>query len=184
MPLLQRFLAILGLFSICLPALAQATSAAPVSIAQKTASMRKLDGFFPLAWDEKAGKLYLEIDAFDKDFLFLDSLPYGVGSNDLGLDRGQLGKGRVVRFYRSGPKVLMMERNLAYRSSSPHAEEQLDVAQSFAESVLWGFKVEAENGDKVLVDATDFFLHDAHEVAERLQEAKQGNYHLDAGRSV
>jgi hypothetical protein len=89
-----------------------------------------------------------------------------------------------VRFYRSGPKVLMMERNLAYRSSSPDTDERLDVTQSFAESVLWGFKVETEDGDKVLVDATDFFLHDAHGVAERLQSAKQGSYRLDVGRSA
>ena len=163
---------------------AQTPSTQPASIAQKTAGMQKLDGFFPVAWDAKAGKLYLEIDSFGKDFLFLDSLPHGVGSNDLGLDRGQLGRGRVVRFYRSGPKVLMMERNLAYRSSSPDTDERLDVTQSFAESVLWGFKVETEDGDKVLVDATDFFLHDAHGVAERLQSAKQGSYRLDVGRSA
>ena len=163
---------------------AQTPSTQPASIAQKTAGMQKLDGFFPVAWDAKAGKLYLEIDSFGKDFLFLDSLPHGVGSNDLGLDRGQLGRGRVVRFYRSGPKVLMMERNLAYRSSSPDTDERLDVTQSFAESVLWGFKVETEDGDKVLIDATDFFLHDAHGVAERLQSAKQGSYRLDVGRSA
>jgi len=179
-----RFFAISLFVASCLSCPAQTSSPQTVSITQKTAGMQKLEGYFPIAWDAKAGKLYLEIDTFGKDFLFLDSLPYGIGSNDLGLDRGQLGRGRVVRFYRSGPKVLLIERNLDYRSSSPHAEEQLDVAQSFAESVLWGFKVEAEDGDKVLVDATDFFMHDAHGVAERLQEAKQGTYHLDAGRSA
>ena len=175
----RRLFGFLLFFTLCLPCIAETQS-----IAQKTAGLQQLDGFFPVSWDAKAGKLYLEIDAFGKDFLFLDSLPYGVGSNDLGLDRGQLGKGRVVRFYRSGPKVLLIERNLDYRSSSPHAEEQLDVAQSFAESVLWGFKVEAEDGDKVLIDATDFFLHDAHGVAERLQAAEQGSYHLDTARSA
>jgi Met-zincin/Domain of unknown function (DUF5117) len=175
----RRLFGFLLFFTLCLPCIAETQS-----IAQITAGLQKLDGLFPVSWDAKAGKLYLEIDTFGKDFLFLDSLPYGVGSNDLGLDRGQLGKGRVVRFYRSGPKVLLIERNLDYRSSSPHAEEQLDVAQSFAESVLWGFKVEAEDGDKVLIDATDFFLHDAHGVAERLQAAKQGSYHLDASRSA
>jgi len=167
-------------------ALSAQTASAPAAttIAQKTAGLKKLDGYFPLAWDAKAGKLYLEIDAFGKDFLFLDSLPYGVGSNDLGLDRGQLGKGRLVRFYRSGPRVLLIERNLDYRSSSLSPDEQLDVEQSFAQSVLWGFKVEAEDDGKVLVDATDFFLHDAHGVAERLQEAQQGSYRLDALRSA
>lgn len=184
MPFSRRLFAFPILFAMCLPALGDTPPTQPVSIAQKIAGLQRLDGFFPTAWDAKAGKLYLEIDAFGKDFLFLDSLPYGVGSNDLGLDRGQLGRGRVVRFYRSGPKVLLIERNLDYRSSSPHAEERLGVTQSFAESVLWGFKVEAEDGDKVLVDATGFFLHDAHGVAERLQEAKQGAYKLDADRSA
>ena len=181
---LLRLLAVSCCFTLCLPCVTQTTPAQTLSIAQKTAAMQKLDGYFPLNWDAKAGKLYLEIDTFGKDFLFLDSLPYGMGSNDLGLDRGQLGRGRVVRFYRSGPKILLIERNLDYRSSSSHAEEQLDVMQSFAESVLWGFKVEAEEGDKVLVDATDFFQHDAHGVAERLQASKQGAYHLDTGRSA
>ena len=180
----RLFLALFLLIPTCLSCVAQTSPAQPVSIAQKTAGMQKLDGYFPVAWDAKEGKLYLEIDSFGKDFLFLDSLPYGVGSNDLGLDRGQLGQGRVVRFYRSGPKVLLIERNLEYRASSPSADEQLDVTQSFAESVLWGFKVEAQDGDKVLIDATSFFLNDAHQVAERLQEAKQGKYKLDRDRSA
>jgi hypothetical protein len=33
-----------------------------------------------------------------------------------------------------------------------------------------------------LVDATDFFLHDAHGVPEALRRAKQGAYHVDASR--
>ncbi len=165
-------------FSCCLSLAAQTT------IAEKTAGMKRLDGFLPLVWDAKSGKIYLEIGSFGKDFLYLDSLPYGVGSNDLGLDRGQLGRSHVVRFYRSGPHVLMMERNLRYRSSSTQPEERLDVEQSFAQSVLWGFKVEAEDNGKALVDATDFFLHDAHGVGERLQQAHQGAYKLDMTRST
>jgi hypothetical protein len=152
--------------------------------ASVSTSTTRLDGFFPLSWDARTGKLLLTIDAFDKDFLLLDSLPYGVGSNDLGLDRGQLGRGRVVRFYRSGPRVLLIERNLEYRSSSADPAERLAVTQSFAESVLWGFKVDSESPKSVTVDATDFFLRDAHGVAERLQQAKQGAYKLDANRSA
>ncbi|HEY0784442.1 MAG TPA: zinc-dependent metalloprotease, partial [Acidobacteriaceae bacterium] len=146
--------------------------------------MAHLEGLFPLNWEAKTGRLLLTIPAFGKDFLLLDSLPYGVGSNDLGLDRGQLGRGRVVRFYRSAPRVLLIERNLDYRSSSPSSEERLAVSQSFAESVLWGFKVESESATSVTVDATDFFLRDAHGVAETLQTLKQGGYHLDKDRSA
>lgn len=155
-----------------------------ISIAKKTAGMKRMDGLFPLDWNARSGKLYLEIGSFNKDFLMLDSLPYGVGSSELGLDRGQLGRGRVVRFYRSGSKVLLIERNLNFRSSSGAAEEKLDVEQSFARSVVWGFTVEAEDGDRVLVDATGFFLNDTHGVAETLQIAKQGEYSLDASRSA
>jgi len=165
---------------VSFPALAQAAPA----ISTKTAGMRHMDGFFPLDWDARTGKLYLEIGSFNRDFLLLDQLPYGLGSNDLGLDRGQLGHGKVVRFYRSGNKVLLIEQNLEYRSSSSDPAERLDVEQSFARSVLWGFPVEAEEGDKVLVDATGFFLRDAHNVGETLQKAKQGDYNLDLNRSA
>ena len=165
------------------PAMAQ-TASADTSISKKTAAMKHIDGFFPLDWDAKAGKLYLEIANFNKDFLLLDQLPYGLGSNDIGLDRGQLGQGKVVRFYRSGNKVLLIQQNLDYRSSASAPEEQLDVTQSFARSVIWGFTVEAEEGDKVLVDATNFFVRDPHGVAETLQRSKQGDYSLDATRSA
>jgi hypothetical protein len=162
----------------------QAQSSPGVTISTKIAGMRHTDGLFPLDWDGKTGKLYLEIAGFNKDFLLLDQLPYGLGSNDLGLDRGQLGRGKVVRFYRSGNKVLLIEQNLDYRSTSTDPEEQLDVQQSFARSVIWGFPIEAEEGDRVLVDATTFFLRDAHGVAERLQREKQGEYAPDLNRSA
>src|ERR1700722_3064351 len=114
--------------------------------------MDRKDGFFPLDWDAKAGKLYLEIPATDKDFLLLDQLPYGLGSNDVGLDRGQLGQGRIVHFMRAGGKVLLIEPNLRYRSSAADPAERIAVTESFAESVLWGFKVEAEENGRLLVD--------------------------------
>jgi hypothetical protein len=158
--------------------------------------MKHLDGFMPLDWEAKAGKLYLEIsrlnaDGRTPDLLYVNSLPYGTGSNDLGLDRGQLSEGDVVRFERIGPKVLLVETNQRFRSASNDPDEQLAVTQSFPESVLWGFKVEAESADgsSVLVDATDFFLHDAHHVSEAIASAQQGagqsdSYTLDASRST
>ncbi len=154
------------------------------SIAHRTATMRHLDGFFPIDWDETAGKLYLEIPQMNQDFLLLDQLPYGMGSNDIGLDRGQLGSERVVHFERVGGKVLLVQTNLRFRSSAADPDEQLAVAQSFAQSVLWGFRVEAEDGHRVLVDATDFFLRDAHNVAERIASAHQGIYREEISRSA
>jgi hypothetical protein len=170
-------------------ALAQTPNAAPAekplpSIAALTAHAEKLPGYFPLYWDARAGKLWLEIDNFDTDFLFLDSLPAGVGSNDIGLDRGQVGDSRLVRFERSGPKVLLVEQNLGYRASSDNAAERQSVQDAFAQSVLWGFEVAAADGDRVLIDATPFFLSDQHGVIETLKETKQGAFKLDLTRSA
>lgn len=173
---------------LLLPLLTGSTGAhaadAPQTLTQKIIGMEHKDGFFPLDWDAKAGKLYVEIPKLDEDFLLLDQLPYGLGSNDVGLDRGQLGEGRVVHFARVGGKVLLVEPNSKYRSSAVDPEERAAVKQSFAESVLWGFPVEAEENGRLLIDATAFFLRDAHGVAERLQGAGQGSYRLDVNRSA
>jgi len=103
------------------------------TIASKTAGMKHLDGFLPLNWDAKAGKLYLEIPHLDTDILYSHSLPYGTGSNDLSLDRGQISEGQIVRFERTGPKVLLVQPNQAFRSTSTDPAEQLSVRQSFPE---------------------------------------------------
>jgi hypothetical protein len=155
---------------------------AAATIAEKTAGAEKLAGYFNLYWDAKAGKLWLEIDKWGAEFLYQSSLPAGIGSNDIGLDRGQLGATRIVRFERSGPKVLLIQSNLDYRAVSNDAEERRAVRDSFAESALWGFAVEAEDGERVLVDATKFFLRDAHHVPETLKRTKQGSYKLDDSR--
>ncbi len=154
------------------------------TIADKTKLFKKLDGYFPLYWDERKGKLWLEISLWNSEFLFVDSLPAGVGSNDIGLDRGQLGEGRVVEFVRVGPRVLLKEINLSYRSSSDNPAEKRSVQDAFAQSVLWGFEVAAEANGRVLVDATAFFLSDAHRVAETLKATKQGPYKIDESRSA
>ncbi|WP_353068510.1 zinc-dependent metalloprotease [Tunturibacter empetritectus] len=160
------------------------------TIAAKTSGMKHLDGYLPLDWDAKAGKLYLEIPHLDPsgrspDLLYTHSLPYGTGSNDLGLDRGQISSGEILHFERTGPKVLLVEPNQSFRSSSTDPLEQLAVRQSFPESILYGFKVEAEDpSGAVLIDATDFYLRDAHRVAETLTTTKQGTYKLDADRST
>lgn len=160
------------------------------SIDAKTAGMKHMDGLLPLDWDAREGKLYLEIphlgpDGASQELLYANSLPFGAGSNDLGLDRGQTTEGQIVRFERSGPKVLLVEPNLAFRTSSTDPAEQLAVTQSFPESVLWGFTVAAESPDgAVLVDATKFFLRDGHGVIEALADQKQGSYQVDPERST
>ena len=154
------------------------------SIDERTKGMDALPGYFPLYWDASTGKLWLEVERFGDEFLYLESLPAGIGSNDIGLDRGQMGSERIVRFDRVGPKVLLVQPNYDYRAITSAAAEQLAVKESFAESVIWGFLVGAEQGGRVLLDATEFFLRDAHDVAQRLKARNQGEYRLDDSRSA
>ncbi len=159
--------------------------ATPQTISQRTVGMRHLDGFLPLDWDTRAGKLYLEIPRPGAELLWTDSLPYGTGSNDLGLDRGQTAPAKVVRFERQGPKVLLVQSNERFRTTATAPAEVLATRQSFPESVLWGFKVEAESPDGgLLVDATEFFLRDVHGVTEALARTQQGAYRVDTTRSA
>jgi len=176
---------VLALFLTFAQSNAQSPASPLPSITVKTSGMHHIEGFLPLDWDPAAGKLYLEIPHLAIDLLYTNSLPYGTGSNDLGLDRGQISEGRIIRFERSGPKILMVQPNQNFRSSSTDTSETLAVTQSFPESILWGFTVAAEDSSgSVLVDATDFFLHDAHGVVETLAALHQGSYHVDPTRST
>jgi hypothetical protein len=153
-------------------------------IAEKTAGMQRLDGLYPLYREAGAGKLWVQIDRFDAEFLYVISMPGGLGSNDIGLDRGLLGGGRVVSFQRSGRKVLMVEPNYGFRADSEDPLERKAVRNSFARSVLWGFQVEAETDGKVLIDLTEFLTRDAMQAANRIRRMQQGSYSLDRNRSV
>src|SRR5215210_7291477 len=182
---MRHFLLTLSVTLLTLaPAAAQERQPGPKSFAELTRGLQKLDGYFTLYWDAEGGKLLLEIPRFNSEFLYQVSLPTGVGSNPLGLDRGQLGETRVVHFERVGPKVLLVEPPQRYRAISADANERRAVEESFARSVIWGFKVEAAEGARVLVDATEFFLRDAHGVTGRLRESNQGQYRLDDSRSA
>jgi len=154
------------------------------SIIEKTQGMQKIDGYVPLYWQASSGKLFMEIARFNQELLYQVSLAAGLGSNPVGLDRGQLGNTAIVFFDRIGQKVLMTEPNYRYRAITTDAAERRAVDDSFARSVLWGFKVEAEDGSRVLVDATAFFMRDAHGAADRLRTARQGRYKLDDSRSA
>ncbi|OFW39284.1 MAG: hypothetical protein A3J29_17330 [Acidobacteria bacterium RIFCSPLOWO2_12_FULL_67_14b] len=162
------------------PAQPQRPAAIP-SIEDRTSGMKKIDGYFPLYWDERAGALLVEIPRLDADFLLTTGLSAGLGSNDIGLDRGQGGQGRIVQFQRMGPRVMLVQGNQSFRSSSKNPLERKSVEDSFAKSILWGFAIAGESGGRLLVDATDFFLRDIHNAAGRL---RPGNYRLDRTRSA
>jgi len=152
--------------------------------ASKTKGLTKYTGYFNFYWNEKTGQILLEVDRFNDEFLYVNSLPAGVGSNDLGMDRGQIGGTRIVKFIRSGDKVLLVQPNYSYRAISDNPDERKSVEEAFAQSVLWGFKVEAQDSDRVLIDFTHFLIRDSHDIARKLNSSNQGNYHADESRSA
>ena len=161
------------------------------SIAEKTKNMELKKGFYDFYWDNANGKIYLVVDKLNTPFLYVNSLPAGLGSNDIGLDRGQLGDSRIVYFNRVGKKLFLTQPNLDYRAVTNDKREQKAVEQSFAQSILFNFTIEAEEGNasdpsmhKILVDATSFFLRDAHGVVDRIKRARQGTYSINENRSA
>ncbi|MEO9570177.1 MAG: zinc-dependent metalloprotease [Polaribacter sp.] len=144
----------------------------------------KHEGYFTFYYNENNDKIFLQIDDLDKEFLYVRSLSEGVGSNDIGLDRGQLGGGVVVYFKKAGNKILLIQPNLDFRAITHNKEEKQSIKEAFAKSVLHGFVIKEKKNGKYLVDATDFFLRDAHGVSAKLARTKQGNYSLDKSKSA
>src|SRR6187402_1327699 len=170
------------LFLLFVPLFASSQKLA--TIEEKTKDLKKFEGFFNFYWDENSGKIWLEVDTIDTEILYTISLPAGLGSNAIGLDRGLSGGGRIVKFSRTGRKILMIQPNYDYRAITKDAAEKRAVEQSFAQSTLWGFTIEAESNNHYLVDATDFLLRDAMQVTNRIKSSQQGNFSLDKTRSA
>ncbi len=153
-------------------------------INDRTKNMQRHDGYFTYWWDAANGRIWLQADKLETEFLYVNSLPAGIGSNDLGLDRGQIGDTRIVFFNKVGKKLFLVQPNYDYRAISPNTNEQRAVKQSFAQSIIANFTIEEDEGDKVLVDATSFFVRDAHGVADKIRALKQGNYNFNEARSA
>ncbi|MBL6662151.1 MAG: DUF5117 domain-containing protein, partial [Flavobacteriaceae bacterium] len=141
-------------------------------------------GFFDFNYDEKKDAIYLTVKELDKEFLYVNSLSAGIGNNDLGLDRGQLGNERVVSFSKSGNKLMLIQPNLRYRSTSDNPLEQRSIKEAFAKSVLFGFPIEETTKDGYVIDLTPFLMQDTHGVAQRLKQTKQGIFSIDKSRSA
>ena len=147
-------------------------------------NITRYDGYFTFYYDNSNDKIFLEIENLDKEFLYVNALSEGIGSNDIGLDRGQLGNTRVVKFIKAGNKLLLIQPNQYYRAITDNIEEKKSVEQAFAKSILKGFVIKETKNGKYLVDATSFFIRDAHGVMGRLSAKKQGKYTLDKSRSA
>ena len=154
------------------------------TIREAVADSTAIEGYFNLYWDAESGNLYWEIDKLDTEFLYQISMGSGLGSNPIGIDRGQLRGTFVLAAQRVGPRVLLVEPNYRYRATSDNPLEVQAVKDAFAPSVIWGFDIVAAEGDSVLVDATDFFLRDARDVAGQIARSNQGAFSLDTSRSA
>ena len=158
-------------------------ASSPESIKDFTQNMQHQAGYYDFYYQLEQDKIYLKINTFDQPFLFQSSMPQGIGSNDIGLDRGQLGETRLVKFERYGNKVMLKQLNTAYRASSSNLAEQASIDEAFADSVIAGLPVVATEGSAVLVDYTDFLLSDIHNISAQLDDTKQGSFKADPMRS-
>ncbi len=149
-----------------------------------TKDLDRKEGFFNFYYQEHEDRIFLEVKHLEKEFLYLYSLSTGVGSNDIGLDRGQLGREQVVYFKKAGNKLLLVQPNMRYRAQTDNQQERLSVKQAFAQSVLFGFPILETLDNTYLIDITDFLLQDAHDVAGTLQDTEQGNYQVDLSKSA
>tara|TARA_R110002072_G_scaffold118631_1_gene250623 strand:+ start:26664 stop:29075 length:2412 start_codon:yes stop_codon:yes gene_type:complete len=149
----------------------------------KKKDLIRTEGFFNFHYSEAEGNIYLEVDKINTEFLYVHSLSTGLGSNDIGLDRGQLGDGVVVKFIKSGNKLLLLQPNMRYRANTENQLEKKSVEQAFAKSVLYGFEIKDTISDNYVIDLTPFLMLDAHQVSQRLKRNKEGTYKLDKSRS-
>ncbi len=161
---------------------AQQATAAPATIAARTAGLEKRSGFIPVYLNEKTGAVWLELSGDSARALFLTTLATGLGSNPIGVDRGSGGTEQVARFDRHGDKVFVVFENWGYRSSGG-ADHRRTVDESFPSSTVAALPIVAEEGDRLLVDATDFVLRDWNDVGATLQRSQEGAYAVARDRS-
>jgi hypothetical protein len=147
-------------------------------------SLKSHHGFFNFYYEEAQDKIYLEVDKLDKEFLYVNSLVTGIGSNDLGFDRGQIGSQRIVKFIKRGDKLLLVQPNQNYRAVTDNALEKRSVEQAFAQSVLFGFSIESKTKNKFIIDFSPFLLEDTHGIVDTLAQKNEGNFTLDLSKSA
>lgn len=152
-------------------------------IAGKTAGMEKRDGFIPVYLDNKSGKILLEIPRDSLRTLMLMSLATGLGSNPIGLDRGANGSENIARFDRNGDHVLVVFENWNYRTSLNNQAHARTIAESFPPSTVGSLPIVSEEGGRLLVDATDFFMRDWLDVTSTLSAQNEGSYSVARDRS-
>ena len=159
-------------------------NAAATSLATQTAGMKKQSGLFDIWTHQDQAKVLMAVNELDKAFLMVTSLPFGLGSNDVGLDRGQVGSSKLVRFERHGKRLFLVAENTRYIANSNNADERASVREAFAGAVLWAGDILATENQTYLIDFSSFLMADRHGVADSLNRTRQGNYAVDEKRSA
>lgn len=172
---MKKLYVLLGFFFICSQFQAQ--------ILDKK-DLKTYEGYFDFYYEESTDKIYLKVKKLNDQFLYVNSLASGIGSNDIGLDRGQIGSERVVYFEKAGNKLLLIQPNLKYRANTKNTLEKKSIEQAFAKSVIFGFKIMSDKDDVYVIDFTPFLMADTNEVAYHLKKKKEGTYKLDASKSA
>jgi hypothetical protein len=159
-------------------------TAAGSQLEAKTAGMERRDGFIPLYLDPRQGKIYLEIPRDSTRALMFVSLATGLGSNPIGLDRGASGDSYIARFDRNGDRVLVVFENWNYRTSAPNNPAHArSVLEAFPPSTPASLPIIAQNGQRLVVDATEFFMRDWNDVAGAIASSDEGAYSVARDRS-
>ena len=173
---MRYFLSIFLAFSISISTNAQ--------FLEKKEDLKSFKGFFDFHYNENKDEIYLQVDRLNTAFLYTQFLTTGVGSNDIGLDRGQLGNTKILEFRKAGNKLLLVEPNQNYRAITTNQAEKKSVKEAFAESVIFGFEIKETIDSTYVIDFTPFLLEDAHGVSEKLKRGKFGSYSLDKSKSA
>ncbi|WP_299247660.1 zinc-dependent metalloprotease [uncultured Aquimarina sp.] len=151
---------------------------------EKQKDLKSYNGYFDFHYNESKDEIYLEVNKLNTEFLYVHSLATGLGSNDIGLDRGQIGDGVVVKFQKAGNKLLLVQPNQRYRAITENKLEKKSVEQAFAKSVLFGFPIKEQKGSSYIIDLTPFLLQDTHGVINRLKNLNEGAYSVDKTKSA
>ncbi len=169
-------------FFICLSLILTGSISAQFLEQQK--NLKSYNGYFNFHYNSKKDEVYLEVDTLDSEFLYVHSLATGLGSNDIGLDRGQIGDGVIVKFQKAGNTLLLVQPNQRYRAITDNTLEKKSIEQAFAKSVLFGFPIKEEKSGTYIIDFTPFLLQDTHGIIERLKSQKEGSYTIDKSKSA
>lgn len=172
---------LIGIFVLLITSI---TTAQTFDTLKDKENLTKQEGFFDFWYSQKEDEIYLQVDQLNQEFIYVHSLTSGLGSNDIGLDRGQLGGTAIVKFQRAGNKLLLVQPNQDYRANTNNELERRSVEQAFAKSVLFGFEIKDESENAFLIDFTPFLMQDAHGVSKRLKQQKQGTYKVDLSKSA